>query len=380
MQKRLLSIFVIISLCSISFFSYGADLNELNEQKTQIQEQLNESNQKLDEVDSELSENLQQIEKIDQSIISTEQSLYEINIQVDKISSEIEKVNQNLIEITERYNEKRQNLEERLITQYENGKISYLDFLLSSNNLMQFISNCFLLSELTEYDNELLNIVEEEKDNMKKQKDLLETKENALAQKKQNQIKTEKILENSKIMRENYIAKLTEEEKKLQSEIDECYNQINLIEQEIRELYKIESFGPDYIGGTMIWPVPDHYTITSKFGMRDHPITGVYKLHTGTDIGAPTGTSFVAAAYGVVVKAEYNTAYGNMVIIDHGGGVQTLYAHGSEIVVSLGQILNAGDQVLKVGSTGYSTGPHAHFEVRINGEPQDPMNYISVPE
>ena len=380
MQKRLFTMFIIVVLCSISFFSYCADLNELNEHKNQIQEQLNESNQKLDEVDSELSENLQQIEKIDQSILLSEQSLKEINLQIDEISSEIEIVNKDLNEITEKYNEKRQNLEERLITQYENGKISYLDFLLSSNNLMQFISNCFLLSELTEYDNELLNLVEEEKDKIEQQKMQLQAKEKTLAEKKQNQIKTEKVLENSKTMRENYVAKLTEEEKELQTKIDECYNQINLIEQEIRGLYKIESFGPDYIGGTMIWPVPDHYTITSKFGMRDHPITGVYKLHTGTDIGAPTGTNFVAAAYGIVVKAEYNAAYGNMVIIDHGGGVQTLYAHGSEIVVNLGQVVNAGDTVIKVGSTGYSTGPHAHFEVRINGEPQEPLNYISIPE
>ena len=92
------------------------------------------------------------------------------------------------------------------------------------------------------------------------------------------------------------------------------------------------------------------------------------------------GTNFTAMANGVVVKAEYNSAYGNMVVIDHGGGVQTLYAHGSQIVAMLGQVVNAGDVVLKVGSTGYSTGPHAHFEVRINGEPVNPLDYVQKPE
>ena len=111
--------------------------------------------------------------------------------------------------------------------------------------------------------------------------------------------------------------------------------------------------------------------------MRTHPITGVYKLHTGTDISAPMGANFIAANDGIVTKAEYNGAYGNMVIIDHGGGVSTLYAHGSEILVQVGQNVKRGEPVLKVGSTGYSTGPHAHFEVRLNGVVTDPMPYIT---
>ncbi len=129
----------------------------------------------------------------------------------------------------------------------------------------------------------------------------------------------------------------------------------------------------------MKWPIDGHYTMTSPYSMRVHPITKVYKLHTGIDISASMGTDFKAAAHGMVVKAEYNKAYGNMVLIDHGGGVQTLYAHGSSIEVQVGQVVNSGDIVLKVGSTGYSTGPHAHFEVRIKGEPVNPLDYVSIP-
>ena len=106
-------------------------------------------------------------------------------------------------------------------------------------------------------------------------------------------------------------------------------------------------------------------------------VTGIYKLHTGTDIRAPIGANFIAANDGVVVKAGMNFAYGNMVMIDHGGGVMTLYAHGSEICVELGQKVKRGEIVLKVGSTGYSTGPHAHFEVRINGQYVNPLDYIT---
>ena len=95
------------------------------------------------------------------------------------------------------------------------------------------------------------------------------------------------------------------------------------------------------------------------------------------DIGAPRGAIFIAANDGIVTKASFNTAYGNMVIIDHGGGVSTLYAHGDEILVEVGQTVKRGDPVLKVGSTGYATGPHAHFEVRLNGVVTDPMPYIT---
>ena len=111
--------------------------------------------------------------------------------------------------------------------------------------------------------------------------------------------------------------------------------------------------------------------------MRTHPITGIYKLHTGVDLGAPMGANFIAANDGVVTKAGYNGAYGNMVIIDHGGGISTLYAHGSEILVTVGQTVKKGDNILKVGSTGYSTGAHAHFEVRVNGQPVNPLPYIT---
>ena len=127
----------------------------------------------------------------------------------------------------------------------------------------------------------------------------------------------------------------------------------------------------------MAWPVPGYTRITSNYGMRTHPITGIYKLHTGVDLGAPMGANFIAANDGVVTKAGYNGAYGNMVIIDHGGGISTLYAHGSEILVTVGQTVKKGDNILKVGSTGYSTGAHAHFEVRVNGQPVNPLPYIT---
>ena len=126
----------------------------------------------------------------------------------------------------------------------------------------------------------------------------------------------------------------------------------------------------------MVWPLPGHYIITSPYGNRLHPVLKVYKLHTGVDIAGSgcNGDPVVAAAAGTVIKATWNTAYGNYIIIDHGGGITTLYAHSSKLLVIAGDKVEAGQEIMKVGSTGYSTGPHLHFEVRIDGKYQNPLD------
>ena len=263
---------------------------------------------------------------------------------------------------------------------YETGNTSYLDVILKSNSISDFISSYYLITELAAYDTDLLELVNNQIKQIDETKQKLDEEKTGLEKEKSNQQKTQIALENTKLLRQNYIEKLSQEEQEIQAKIDEYNNQINAIEAEIKSLAKVITFGDEYKGGTMQWPINGHYTITSNYGMRVHPITGIYKLHTGVDISATIGDDFTAMADGIVVKAEYNAAYGNMVIIDHGGGVQTLYAHGSQIIAQVGQEVKAGDVVLKVGSTGYSTGPHAHFEIRVNGETVNPLDYVSIPE
>ena len=183
-----------------------------------------------------------------------------------------------------------------------------------------------------------------------------------------------KAIENEKITKKN---NLSAEERKL-------HDQILALEESNDELQKdIEGFlnsvnngssGSVTQGGGFIRPVSDR--ITSDFGYRTHPVTGQKKLHTGTDFGSSYGTPVKAAKGGKVVLSGTYGGYGNTVIIDHGGGVQTLYAHNSSLVVKSGQAVKQGDIISKVGSTGVSTGPHLHFEVRVNGTPKNPMEYI----
>ena len=380
-MKKWTSIILIIVICMASFVSYASnetELNSLQQERNEVQNQISEAQEKIQDIEDDRTENIKQIAKIDEGIESAQKTLQGLNKNVSELEKKLKAVQIKLKEATDKYDAQKQLLDERLVAMYISGDTRYLDVLLASSNIMDLISNYYLMEELVDYDTKLLNKVEEQKKYIEQINNELTTQKNALNTQKQEQLKLQKVLENNKFLRKNYINKLSDQEKELQEKIDEYNNQINAIEQEIQRLAITKSFGENYLGGTMIWPIKDHYTITSQYGMRTHPITGVYKLHTGMDISAKKGDDFIAAAYGMVVKAEYNRAYGNMVIIDHGGGVQTLYAHGSSIEVEVGKVVNAGDVVLKVGSTGYSTGPHAHFEVRINGQYVDPMPYITT--
>lgn len=363
MRKVLMCILTFV-MCSISIFSFATNSSNIQEQQERLKEQINEATEEKQTLDEELSANLQQVQKLDETIMNSENELNDLNTKLEELQGSIKETQERLSDVEARYNEQKGMLDNRLIAIYEAGDIQYIDVVLSSANIAEFISNYFLITELASYDFDLLEIVEKEKNEIEKSKEQLDKTKEEMVQAKQTQLQTAKVLENTKTIRQQYIEKLSAEEQELQKQIDEYNAQYAALEQEIRAI-ALNSISPEYIGGVMAWPVPGYTSISSPFAMRVHPITGVYKLHTGVDIRAPQGANFVAAADGVVTKAGYNSAYGNMVIIDHGGGISTLYAHGSEIMVELGQEVKKLDTVLKVGATGYATGPHAHFEVRI---------------
>ena len=389
MRKFLCMVLAFIIICTYITAVYAEDnttdnmtnntdsnLTDLQTQQQDLQNQLNESNEQLQEVQSQLSENLQQIEKLDEKIRQSENEIEELDAQVKQLQEEIANI-QSQLDIAEKNYEKQKDImEKRLVAIYEAGNTKYLDVLLNSSNISDFLSNYYLITEIASVDKDLLNEVESEKKEIELAKQTLEKNQEALATALKNQTQTATVLQNTKALRENYISRLSDEEKAKQAQIDEITEQYEDVNNQILELAK-QGLDTAYIGGVLAWPVPGYTKITSNYGMRVHPITGQYKLHTGVDISAPIGANFVAANDGIVTKAEYNTAYGKMVVIDHGGGISTLYAHGSEILVTVGQTVKKNDAILKVGSTGYSTGPHAHFEVRMNGVVTNPIPYIT---
>lgn len=378
-MRKILCIVLAFTICSFGMFSYVQaedKTTDLQTEREKLQSQINEANGQLENVQSELSENLQQVQKLDEKISTSEQELSEINTKIEKLQTSMDEIEAKLEIMEKNYNKQKELLDNRLIAVYESSDTEYLDVILTSRSISEFLSNYFLITELATKDTELLEEMQQKKEKIENSKKKIENSKEQLATMKTNQTKTAKILENTKTVRESFISKLSDQEKSIQDQIDEYNTRFAEINNEILKS-AMEGIDTQYIGGELAWPVPGYTRISSEYGMRTHPITGVYKLHTGVDISAPLGANFIAANDGIVTKAEYNSAYGNMVIIDHGGGVSTLYAHGSEILVLVGQVVKRGEAVLKVGSTGYSTGPHAHFEVRLNGIVTNPMPYIT---
>ena len=375
MRRLITIILILIITCSLCICAHAQDLTELQEQSSQLTQAIDESNNRLQAVQDELSTNMQELQDLDSQIAQSQNELNNINTDINDLMKQITENEEKLNKTQAEFDKIQDLLDARIIKMYETPKFEFLQVILASKNATEFLSTYYAMKELAEYDKELLDTVRKQKKEIETTKKILAEKKRQVVASKQTQQKKAQVLANTKTMRQYYISKLSTEEQELQAKIDEYNNQVSTIEAEIK-LMALNSVSADYIGGTLTWPIPGYNTITSEFGMRVHPITGAYKLHTGTDIGAPMGADFVAMGKGLVTKASMTPAYGNMVIIDHGGGVQTLYAHGSEILVQVGQEVEAGTPVLKVGSTGYSTGPHAHFEIRINGQPVNPMDYL----
>ena len=380
-MKKVLNILMITTLIILNIgfpIVFAADLNNLQQQQSQVQANQDMATTQLQAVEEELTTNLQQIQELNNNITQYEGEIDNYNSQIVALQDSIASSEQELKKAEENYNKQKKLLDDRLITMYEAGTTEYLDVVLSSKTITDFLSTYYLLSILTDNNMDFLDTIEQQKKTIEEEKKKLEEQKKQVDTAREEKEKASIILQNTKTMKDTYTAQLTDQERQIQSEIDAYQAQLNQIEAEIQSIISNNLIiNPNYVGGIMQWPVPGYTKLSSTFKMRVHPITGVYKLHTGIDIPAPIGTSFLAANDGIVVKAGYNTAYGNMVMVDHGGGVTTLYAHGSKIMVSLGQNVKRGDIVLQVGETGYATGPHAHFEVRINGTPVDPLPYVT---
>ena len=353
----------------------------LEEQRDELEEKIQESNTKLEYVQTELSDTLLKLQELEDSILDYENEINNLGIQITDVEEKINSINKDLLENKEIYDKRERTLKKRVVAMYEAGDVSYIDLLLSSDSIIDFISNYFMIEELIEYDNSLLNEMESSRIKIENMKNEQEQKEKELrtSRKKINQTKI--LLQNTKVERQVYLAQLTEEEKAIQEEIEKYKEEQRQIENEIlAALNWTGTMAIQFTGGAMIWPIAMEGTyITSGYGYRTHPIQGVYKIHAGIDISGYNvfGAPAVAAADGIVIYAGWISGYGNCVIISHGNGIVTLYGHGAELVTTTGATVKQGDVIMKVGSTGNSTGPHLHFEVRVNGAVVNPIPYLN---
>lgn len=379
MPKKIIltCLLIVVVLVSFTTVVIADDLMDLQNRKNELNNQITEANEQVENIQIELTDTLKQIDNLDQKIETYQGQVDELNEKLETLQNQIKTAEEKLTNLENNYKIQRKTFQNRIVAQYEAGDVQYLDVLLSSNTLSEFISNYYLIGEIAKYDRNLLDNIDRQKNEIEKIKTTLTEREKNLKTVKENKEKTATALENAKVIKNSYAKQLTDSEKETQAKIAEYKRELDNLEAQIVTITSIK-VGEDYVGGEFAWPAPGYSTITSKYGMRVHPILKTHRVHSGTDIAMPMGAYIIAANDGVVTKAGYSsTGYGNMVLIDHGGGVSTLYGHGSEILVQTGQTVKRGDIIMKAGSTGWSTGPHLHFEVRINGQHVDSLPYIT---
>lgn len=282
----------------------------------------------------------------------------------------------------------------RIKYMYEQGSTSFLDMLLQSEDMIQLLNRAEYIQKISEYDRDMMDeLVETRSQIQEKEAKLQADREQLLGLQEQTKAKQQSV--------ETMLAKKNQELKNFEKQIDTAQGQISAYEKDIQaqeskvkqleaELKRkeeearkaAEAAGQQYkttnLGNiSFIWPCPSSSRITSGFGGRSSPTEGASSNHQGIDIGASTGANIVAAASGTVVIATYSYSAGNYIMINHGGGVYTVYMHCSKLLVSEGAQVKQGQTIAKVGSTGYSTGPHLHFGIRSGGQYVNPSKYVS---
>ena len=381
LRKILIIISILILCTTLSTGSIATDISDLDKQKKEVSEELNKKNKQLEYVNEELTTALLEIQKLDDEILQYETDLNKYETQLSKLQTSIDEAIEKIDLVQEDYQTREEILRERLVEMYKAGDVTYLEVLLSSKSLTEFISSYFLMRQLVAYDNKLIEQVELEKNDLEYTKAKLEKEQKEVKTIKAKKEQTTIILNNKKTLQKAHVNKLSEEEKKLQKEIIEYKKEVYRIQSLISQVSGEPNLQIQYTGGDMIWPVAKEGTaITSYYEQREHPITGIIHYHSGIDIGnAYFGTPVVAALDGYVSYAGWLGGYGNCVIINHGNGVSTLYGHGQAILTTLHKEVKQGELIMEVGSTGNSTGPHLHFEIRINGYTVNPLLYVNEP-
>lgn len=372
----------ILVLVSFAFFSSSAisaaatdPLKEYQAEQEKLQKQMDEQERIIKQQKSQANAFRSEVASLDNKINRLELDAQAADIQLQVAANELAEIKTQLTEAETRLNDRTDLLRQRVADVYVNGDISYVDVLMEASSYSEFLMRFDMLEKIVEQDVNLLNQVKADRALIVEKEALQEKRLSDLEVLKQSKLNSASTLEDLQGQKEELLTQTELQKAEAQKAYDEMEQASNDIADQIRKIQEASGNSGEF-SGQFTWPLPGHTKISSDYGMRKHPTLGVNKMHTGIDIPAPKGTAIVAAEAGTVIVAQYNSAYGNMVIIDHGGGVSTLYGHMSSMGVSVNQSVKRGQTIGKVGSTGWSTGNHLHFEVRINGQYVNPWTYL----
>ena len=323
------------------------------------------------------------VRELDMNLSELQLEIANLNAQREDLEAEIEEKEQELLLAKQEEQEQYADMCMRIRFMYENSTMSYADALLTSESMSDLLNEPEYVSAMADYDYSMLDRLIHTRedianDEMILQMDLTQIEKMQAQAEANEEALNQLIAEKSKTI-EEYEDQITRQEELIaqyDAELQAAAARIAEIEEAARAA---QEFVP-YSGGALVWPCPSSTRITSYFGYRTPDGGYVNANHKGVDIGAPLGTPVVAAASGVVVIARYSNSAGNWIVLSHGNGLYTMYMHSSQLLVTEGQYVNAGDEIMLVGSTGWSTGPHLHFGVGIDGylsaNAVDPLAYF----
>ena len=391
-------LFLIIIASVLMFFTGGMvcaaetkeddldrQIKKQEEEYQRIQKQISKTKQKLTETTRKEKTVTQQIEVLSQKITITQQKVNVVSLRIRKVHQNIVGLSKEIVEKNKRIAEVEELLRNRLISIYKYGGITDFNLLLSSQGAEDALANSYLLTKIAEQDQKLINELKVQKEK------LSDTQEKLKAQKINlethgKDLKTQtNELRGAASERNAILAKVRKDKDLYMAQQNELLRASKELQATVKRLLaqkrKIAAQKHPgkpqtvyYRGGRLAWPVQG--TISSTFGTRIHPIFKTKITHTGLDISAPNGTPVKAADTGEILFTGWLTGYGNVVILDHGGDLTTVYAHLSKIECAEGEKVNRGSVIGRVGATGVATGNHLHFETRVNGDAVNPMRYL----
>lgn len=393
-RKAVLAL-LLMSLAAVPV--YGASKKDVDSAKGQIssiEEEKKKTEQAIKGLEALKEDTETYVRKLDSQLEALNAEVIRLEVNILDKEKNIGETSVKLTEAGEVEKKQYEAMKKRIRYMYEKGDSSYLDLLLQSRSMSELLNKAEYISQISEYDRNMLNQYIAVKDGIAQDKARLEQEKQELVvlqeqtTSKKNSVETlvnEKSAELKKV--NSQIGTKTAQVEAYEKDIKAQEDKIKQIEAEIKRQEeearkKAEAAGQKYntvsIGNIkFIWPCPSSSRITSGFGGRESPTEGASTNHQGMDIGASTGSNIVAAADGTVTISTYSYSAGNYIMLNHGGGVSTVYMHCSQLLVSAGDTVKQGQVIAKVGSTGYSTGPHLHFGVRLNGSYVNPAKYVS---
>ena len=351
-----------------------AQAETLEEQRDAHIEKAEQAQKRKNEIESRIEGLSEEKRVVDEAADEATKAYKDVKKELDATEKRIDENEDKLKVLNKDFAVKRDQLAKRVRDIYINGQINYLDVLFGAKDFQDFFTRMDLLKRVIQQDYDLVQVVFAEKTAIETSQKELEKDKAAKEKLVVSAADRKKEAEKKQAAKQAIIDKMETDRATQERIINENLAASKEVEQMIRNS-RYQPASPALSGGGALnWPLGG--PITSPFGWRVHPITGASRFHSGIDIGGDYGDTIHAAGAGIVSYAGWISGYGYAVIIDHGGGISTLYGHNQALLVSEGQSVSQGQAIAECGSTGNSTGPHCHFEVRVDGEPVDPMGYL----